>query len=76
MQCRRGWWQYIERQWGLQYLGQCYECIGSSLRSVWWGILSRIESIFAIEVPWDDRHQHIPRCYCNSGTMATKVKCQ
>ena len=38
--------------------------------------LSRIEFIFGMEVLWDNRHQHIPRSYGNSVTMATRVKPQ
>ena len=35
--------------------------------------LSRIELIFGMEVLWDNRHQHIPRCFSNPVAMATKV---
>ena len=39
--------------------------------------LSQIfEFIVGKDVLWDNRHGHIPRCYGNSVTMATRVKPQ
>ena len=36
--------------------------------------LSHIESIFAIEAPWYDRHQSHTSCYANSVAMTTRVR--
>ena len=39
-------------------------------------VLSPIEFIFGMELLWDERHQHIPRCYGNIVAMSTRVKLQ